>query len=87
MGFLVTFVKNDEVSPSITCQIILEWREERNRHNSWREQLVICSSAFWKKKMRELEKHYPNIFQVSIHTGLLCLWPEALIDTFIAVGW
>ena len=38
------------------------------------------------KKMRELEKHYPNIFQVSIHTGLLCLWPEALIDTFIALG-
>ena len=32
--------------------------------------------------MRELEKHKPNIFQVLIHTGLLCLWPEALINSF-----
>ena len=23
-GFLISFVKNDEISPSITCQIILE---------------------------------------------------------------
>ena len=36
--------------------------------------------------MRELEKHKPNIFQVSIHTDLHCLWPEALIDSFITLG-
>ena len=35
--------------------------------------------------MRELEKHWPNAFQVSIHTGLLCLRPEALIDSFNAL--
>ena len=29
MGFLVFFVKNDEIRPSISCQIILEWREEK----------------------------------------------------------
>ena len=37
-------------------------------------------------KMQELEKHWHNIFQVSIHTDLLCLWPEALISNFIALG-
>ena len=31
---LVSFVKNDEIRPSISCQIILERREERNRLNS-----------------------------------------------------
>ena len=31
--------------------------------------------------MRELEIRKPNIFQVSIHSGLLCLWPEALIHS------
>ena len=29
--------------------------------------------------MRELEKRKPKIFQVSVHSDLLCLWPEALI--------
>ena len=46
MGFLVSFVKNDEIRPSISCQIILEWREERNQLNYWNVQLEICSSAF-----------------------------------------
>ena len=34
MGFLIYFVKNDEIRPTITCQIILERREERNQLNS-----------------------------------------------------
>ena len=55
MGFLVSFVKNDEIRRSISCQIILEWREERNQLNSWKEQLVICSSAFWKQKCENLK--------------------------------
>ena len=33
MGFLVSFAKNDEI-PSISCQIILVGREERNELNS-----------------------------------------------------
>ena len=43
---------------------------------------MICSSAFWKQKCENL-KNISLTFQVSIHTGLLCLWPEALIDSFI----
>ena len=27
------------------------------------------------------------IFQVSIHSDLLCLWLEALIDSFVLLGW
>ena len=53
--FLISFVKNDEIRPSISCQIILEWWEERNQLNSWKEQLVICSSAFWKQKCENLK--------------------------------
>ena len=52
MGFLISFVKNDEIRPSISCQIILEWREERNQLNSRKEQLVICSSAFGNKNVK-----------------------------------
>ena len=33
----------------------------------------------------EIKKNLPNIFQVSIHSDLLCLWPEALIDSFVAL--
>ena len=55
MGFPVSFVKNDELRPSISCQTILEWREERNQLNSWKEQLVICSNAFWKQKCENLK--------------------------------
>ena len=34
MGFLTTFVKNDEIRPSVSCKIILEQKEERNQLNS-----------------------------------------------------
>ena len=34
MGFLTSFVKNDKIRPSISCQIILELQEERNQLNS-----------------------------------------------------
>ena len=63
MGFLISFVKNDEIRPLITFQIILEWREERNQLNSWKEQLVICSGAFWKKNARTwktLAQYFPS---------------------------
>ena len=47
-------------------------------------------TQFWKGTtldlLKELEKRQPNIFQVSIHSDLLCLWPEALIDCSIALG-
>ena len=48
----------------------------------------ICSWSVLvhEKKMGELEKHMPDSFQVSIHTGLLCLWLEAQIDSFITLG-
>ena len=36
--------------------------------------------------MRELEKHWPNIFQVTIHAGLLCLWTEAPNPQFYCTG-
>ena len=28
MGFLISFVKNDEIRPSVTCQMILERQED-----------------------------------------------------------
>ena len=34
IGFLESFVKNNETRPSIRCQIILDLREERNKLNS-----------------------------------------------------
>ena len=56
MGFLTFFfVKNGETRPSLSYKIILEQQEERNQLNSWKEQLVICSSAFWKQKCENLE--------------------------------
>ena len=89
MGFLTSFVKNGEIRPSVSYKIILEQKEERNQLNSWKEQLVISlPNRILETKMWELEKHQPNIFQVSIHSDLLCLWSEALIDRrFIALGW
>ena len=85
--FFISFVKNDEIRPSTSCQIILEWQEKRNQLNSWKEQFVICSSAFWKQKCETLKNISPNLFQVWIHTDPLFLWPEALIDSFIVLGW
>ena len=50
MGFFTSFVENGEIRPSVCYKIILEQREERNQLNSWQEQLVLCSNAFWKQK-------------------------------------
>ena len=54
-GFLTSFVKNGEIRHLLSFKIILEQREERNQLNSWNEQLVICSSAFWKQKCENLK--------------------------------
>ena len=83
MGFLISFVKNDEIRPSITCQLILERREERNQLNSRKKQLVICSSAFWKQKCENLKKQ-PNIFQVIYQTRGRVFPP---ISKHREVGW
>ena len=42
---------------------------------------MICSSAFLRQKCENV--NLIMIFQVSIHSDLRCLWPEALIDSFI----
>ena len=55
IGFLTSFVKNGEIRLSLSYKIILEQREESNRLNSWKEQLVICSRAFWKQKCENLK--------------------------------
>ena len=55
MGFLTSFVKNGEIRLSHSYKIILEQREERNQVNSLKEQLVLCSSAFWKQKYENLK--------------------------------
>ena len=57
MGFFTSFVKNGEIRPSVSYKIILhvEQKEERNQFNSWKEQLVVCSSAFWKQKCENLK--------------------------------
>ena len=34
MGFLISFVKNGEIRPSVSYKIILEQKEERNQLNS-----------------------------------------------------
>ena len=34
MGFLTSFVKNGEITPSVSCKIILEQKGERNQLNS-----------------------------------------------------
>ena len=86
MGFLTSLVKNGEIRPSLCYKIILERREERNQLNSGQEQLVLCSSAFWKQEYENFKNISLTFFQVSIHSDLLCLWPEALIDSFIAMG-
>ena len=67
---------------SLRYKIILE-REERNQLNSLKEQLVICSRRISETKIRELEKEV-SIFQVTFNP--LCLRPEALIDSFVALG-
>ena len=87
MGFLTSLFKNDEIRPSLSYKIILEQREERNRLNSWKEQLVICSSAFWKQNYENLKNVSLTFFKFqSIPTYSVSAWPEALIDSFIALG-
>ena len=46
-GVFTYFVKNGETRPSLQLQIILEQQEERSQRNSCKEQLIICTSAFW----------------------------------------
>ena len=53
--FFTSFGKNGEIRPSLCYKIILEQREERNQLNSCQEQLVLCSSAFWKQKYENLK--------------------------------
>ena len=55
MGFLTSLVKNGEIRPSHSYKIILEQRQERDQLNSLKEQLMICSSAFWKQKCENLK--------------------------------
>ena len=55
MGFLTSFVKNGGVRPSLSYKTILEQPEERNQLNSGQEELVLCSSAFWKQKYENLK--------------------------------
>ena len=54
-GFLTSFVENGEIRPSLSYKIILEQGEERNQLNSWQEQLILRSSAFWKQKYKNLK--------------------------------
>ena len=56
MRFLTPSVKNDEIRFSLSYEIILEHREERNELNYWKKKLVICSRAFWKQKCENLKK-------------------------------
>ena len=86
MGFLTPFVKNDEIRPSLSYKFILEQREQRSQLNSWKEQLVICSVAFWKQKCENL-KNVPLTFFKFKSIPTYCLWPEALIGNFIALEW
>ena len=55
MGFLTRLVKNGEIRPSHSYKTILEQREEKDQLNSWKEQHVICSGAFWKQKCENLK--------------------------------
>ena len=43
---------------------------------------MICSSAFWKQKCENLK----NVSLTFFKFKSICLWPEALIDSFIALG-
>ena len=54
-SFWRLLLKMDWMRPSLSYKLILEQREERNQLNSWKEQLVICSSAFWKQKCENLK--------------------------------
>ena len=78
MGFLISFVKNDEI----------RFRIERGKKSTQflKGSTRVLFLRILKTKMRELEKHSLTFFQVPIHSDLLCLWPEALIDSFIALG-
>ena len=61
--FLTRFVKNGEIRHLNSYKIVLEQREKRNQLNSWKEQLVICSSAFWKQKWENLKNVSLTSFQ------------------------
>ena len=69
MGFLTSFVKNGEVRPSLSYKIILEQQEETIQLNSWKEKVVICSSAFWEQKCENLRK--VSLTFLSLHP----FWP------------
>ena len=56
MGFLISFVNNDEIRPSISCQIINSSMTRGKKSTRFLgEQLVICSSAFWKQKWENVK--------------------------------
>ena len=63
MRFFASYAKNGKIRPSLTYKIILEQRKERNQLNSWKEQLVICSSAFSKQKCENLKNVMLTFFK------------------------
>ena len=86
MGCFTSFDKNSEIRPSLSYKIILEERDERNQFNLLKEQLVICSSAFWKQKCQNLKNVSLTFFKFqSIATLTVHVQTEALIDNFIAM--
>ena len=62
-GVFDHFAKDGKIRPSLGYKIILEQREERNQLSSWKEQLVICSSAIWKQKYENLKNVSLNFFK------------------------
>ena len=86
MGFLAASVKKGEIRSSLSYKIILEQQQKRNQLNPWKEQLVICSSAFWKQKCKNLKNISLTFFKFKSIPTWFCLWPEALINSFIALG-
>ena len=59
-GFWPLFLKNGE---KLSYKIILEQREERIQLNTWKEHLLIYSSAFWKQKCENLKKISLSFFK------------------------
>ena len=58
MGCLVSFVKNDEIRPSISCQIILEIMTRGKKSTQFLKGTTRdLLQRILETKMRELEKH------------------------------
>ena len=57
MGFLISFVKNDEIRPLITCQIILEMTRGSKTTQFLKETTYDLFYRILETEMRELAKH------------------------------